>query len=291
MRLLIVANPENAECGRLLDEAKRLGHDAQAASVRAIVFEAGRRTRAFVDGADVAESFDCVYLRNIFPCISEGLHLAEMADDAGLAVIDSCLATRNYVQSKTYNSWKLERAGIASPPGFLAGNEDEVRDRLAGARFPVVVKGVHGSQGQRVHLCADADAVIGVMRSGPEMPFVVQERLDIVHEYRVLTIGFRAIGAIEKHAAPGDFRHNLSLGGTAEPIRLPETLLKMCEDASKILGYEFAGADLAVLEDGSEVMLEVNRAPGFCGYEAATGENVAAEFIEYASKKAEELKS
>lgn len=285
MRLLIVANPETAECGRLIDEARRLGHDARAASVRSVVFETDRRTRAFVDGADVAESFDCVYLRNIFPCISEGLHLAEMADGAGLAVIDSCLATRNYVQSKTYNSWKLERAGIASPPGFQAIDEDEVRGRLAGARFPVVVKGVHGSQGQRVHLCADADAVIEIMRGEPEMPFIVQERLDIVHEYRVLTIGFRAIGAIEKHAAPGDFRHNLSLGGTAEPVRLPDRMLKMCEDASVLLGYEFAGADLAVLKDGREVMLEINRAPGFSGYERTTGENVTARFVEYAVEK------
>lgn len=276
-----MANPETAECRRLLEEAARLGHEASAVHVRDIAFESGGRTRVFAAGKDIIREFGCVYLRNIYPFISEGLLLAEMAHAAGLKVVDSCLATRNYVQSKTYNAWKLEQAGIATPEGFQANGEDEVRERLAGSVFPVVVKGVHGSQGERVHMCGSADEVIGVMRAAPEMPFLVQPRLDIAHEYRILTVGFRAMGAIEKQPAPGDFRHNLSLGGTATPAELPVGLMSMCEKAAEALGYEFAGADLAILEDGRPVMLEVNRSPGFCGYERATGVNVAARFIGY----------
>lgn len=288
MRLLIVANPETAECGRLLTEAGRLGHDARAVAVRDLSFEAGDSVRASVDGADVAESFDALYLRNIYPFISEGLLLAEMMHLSGKRVVDRCLATDNYVQSKTYNAWKLERAGIFTPRGFQTADENEVSARLSDAAFPVVVKGVHGSRGERVHLCENTEAVVEVLHAAPEMPFIVQERLDIAREYRVLTVGFRAIGAVLKHAAPGDFRHNLSLGGTAEPIELPDALLGICEKASETLGYEFAGADLAILKDGRAVMLEVNRAPGFCGYERATGENVAKRFVEYVAGEAQE---
>jgi RimK family alpha-L-glutamate ligase len=237
--------------------------------------------RAAVGGEDIIGSFDAVYLRNIFPFISEGLLLAEMAHAAGLRVIDRCLATENYVQSKTYNAWKLERAGIATPRGFQTADEDALRTKLDGVRFPVVVKGVHGSQGERVHLCGSTDEAVTVMNASPEMPFIVQEHLDIAHEYRVLTVGFRAVGAVEKHPAPGDFRRNLSLGGTAEPTGLPAGSLAICEKSSQALGYEFAGADLAVLKDGRQVMLEVNRSPGFCGYERATGQNVARRFIDY----------
>ncbi|MEA3249277.1 MAG: RimK family alpha-L-glutamate ligase [Patescibacteria group bacterium] len=281
MRLLIIANPETAECERLSEETDRLGHDMRAFPVRDLSFETDGSVHVLTDGENVLESFDAVYIRNIFPFISEGLLLAEMMHAVGKRVIDRCLATENYVQSKTYNAWKLERVGVNTPRGFQAANEDEVHARLRDADFPVVVKGVHGSQGAYVHKCPDERAVLEVMRAEPEMPHLVQEYLDIEHEYRVLTIGFRAIGAIEKHAAPGDFRRNLSLGGSATPAELPDGLMTMCEKASETLGYEFAGADLAILKDGRPVMLEVNRAPGFCGFERATGDNVAGRFIEY----------
>lgn len=285
MKLLIIANPETAECARLREEADRLGHRADALPMRDMIFACSDGVVATTLDGRTLDDFDAIYLRNIFPYISEGLMLAEMARAAGLAVVDRCLATDNFIQSKTYNAWRLASAGITMPRGFQSADEAEVRRRLDESGFPVVVKGVHGSKGERVHLCDDAESVITVMRHSPDMPFIVEERLAIVHEYRVLTIGYRAVGAIEKHPAPGDFRRNLSLGGTAEPADPPDGIMDICERAAETLGYEFAGCDLAVLDDGRPVMLEVNRAPGFRGYEAAMGDNVAARFIRYLAEE------
>lgn len=281
MKILITANPENKESQRLAEAGLAAGHEMTVAPMRDVCFTHDEKLSVSVSGKKIIGNFDCIYLRNMHPFISEGLMLAEAARSSGIRVIDSALTTENFIQSKTYDTWKMSLSGIPVPHGIQVAHGNEIEKLTKKIGFPVVVKGIHGSQGERVHLCNDADGVNDVLEESPEMSFLLQNRLDIRNEYRVLTIGYKTIGVIEKFAPSDDFRRNLSQGGTAKPADLDPSLIALCEKAAKTLKREFAGVDLAILNDGSSVILEVNRSPGFCGFEEATGMDVAGKFIEY----------
>ncbi len=281
MKLLIVGQPSRAENKRLVEEGQKAGHEITNVAVDDVVFEMNTSFRALIEGDDVREEYEAIYIRGIFPKVSEALLLAELAHANGIRVMDLTLATLNYIQSKTYQTWRLGRVGILMPSGFQTADWDDALMRMKDMRWPLVLKGVHGSQGTHVHLCATEADAKKLFKTHERGFFIVQEKLNIKEEYRVLMLGEKSLGAITKTAAKGDFRANLSLGGTAEPISIPEELQLICERATRELKFEFAGVDLAVLEDGTPVVLEVNRSPGFIGFEKTTGENVAKKVIEY----------
>jgi len=283
MRILIIGQPERSENQRLVEEGLRLRHEMTAVAIDQVVFEMDSGFRALVEGRDVRKMFDAIYIRGIFPNVSEALLLAELAHTNGIRVMDLTLATENYIQSKTYQTWRLGQAGISMPHGFQTADWEDMRERMSDMKWPLVLKGVHGSQGLHVHRCAteaDAKELFDTHEHGF---FIVQPMLDIKEEYRVLTLGGRSLGAIRKEAAAGDFRRNISQGGTAEAADLPEKLTMLCERAARELKFEFAGVDLAITADDQPMILEVNRSPGFSGFEEATGVNVAAEVIEHIS--------
>jgi RimK family alpha-L-glutamate ligase len=281
MKILITANPENKESQRLAEAGEAAGHKMTVAPMRDVCFAQDEKMSVSVFGKEIAENFDCIYLRNMHPFISEGLMLAEFACSAGIKILDSALTEENFIQNKSYDAWKMSLAGIPVAQGVQV-TYGSMPDKLTEVtRFPVVVKGIHGSQGERVHLCDDIDSINAVLEESPDMSFLIQDRLDIKNEYRVLTIGYESIGVIEKFAPSDDFRRNLSQGGTAQQTELNPSLTALCEKAARTLKREFAGVDLAILDDGSPVILEVNRSPGFCGFEEVTGMDVAGRFIEY----------
>ncbi|MFH1048012.1 MAG: ATP-grasp domain-containing protein [Patescibacteria group bacterium] len=284
MNLLVIGQPHRTENQRLAEEGRRLGHDLTVASIDDVIFEMDRGFRALIAGREVSETFAATYIRGIFPKVSEALLLAELLRSNGRRVMDQTLATENYIQSKTYQTWRLGRIGIAMPSGWQIADWSEAQRRLRSQRWPVILKGVHGSQGTHVHLCADESAVKKLFDTHERGFFIVQDKLDIVTEYRVLVLGGRALGAIRKYAPEGDFRHNISLGGRAEATNISAELSSLCERATQELRYEFAGVDLAILADGQPLILEVNRSPGFTGFETATGQNVAAQVVEYLSR-------
>jgi len=281
MKLLIIGQPSRTENQRLLEEGQKAGHEITNVSIDDIVFEMDTGFRALVVGRDVREEFEAIYIRGIFPKVSEALLLAELAHANGIRVMDLTLATENYIQSKTYQTWRLGRAGILMPYGFQTADWEDVRERMKDISWPLVLKGVHGSQGTHVHLCANEAEAKKLFDTHDRGFFIVQEKLSIKEEYRVLVLGGKSLGAIKKTAANGDFRANISLGGEAEPATLPEELQLMCERATRELKFEFTGVDLAVLEDDTPMVLEVNRSPGFTGFEKATGKNVARRVIGY----------
>ncbi|MEK7766142.1 MAG: hypothetical protein AAB368_07880, partial [bacterium] len=114
--------------------------------------------------------------------------------------------------------------------------------------------------------------------------FSLQEYLPTDHDLRVITVGYRAIGAMRRTIPHGDFRANLAVGGIADAVPLPDDLAHLAERASQALGREFAGVDILVSE-GRPFVLEVNRAPGFKGFESATGIDVANAFVLHCEKR------
>jgi ribosomal protein S6--L-glutamate ligase len=99
-------------------------------------------------------------------------------------------------------------------------------------------------------------------------------------DVRILLVGDHSF-AMRRHAAPGEWRTNLTCGGHAEPFVPPDAWLNQARQAAATVGTEIAGVDLLPTTDGSAVVLEVNGVPGWRGLEAATGADITGTVAAY----------
>ena len=264
-----------------------MGHKVTVSSFERLVFEvngSGKANHVLLGRQPINQKFDTVYIRYFFPYISEALFLAEWAHRNGLRVIDRSLATENYIQSKIYGSWKLAEADLPVIPGFQTTSLKQAVSRLARQKNPIIAKGIHGSKGKYVFSLDNPKNDAKNLNENLVGFFTFQDRMEIDEEYRILVIGGKYFGAIKKIAPEGDFRHNISVGAVAEKTTLNKSLQILSQKAAKTMGYEFAGVDLAISK-GKPYILEVNRCPGFSGFEEATGMNVAKRFLEMIESK------
>ena len=164
---------------------------------------------------------------------------------------------------------------------------DGLLESVGGA--PVVVKLLEGTQGVGVVLAETkkaAESVIAAFRQ-LDANILVQEYIKEAggSDIRVIVLGNRAVAAIKRQGAPGDFRSNLHRGGTAEKIRLDPVERSIAVRAARALGLNVSGVDILRSNHGPVVM-EVNSSPGLEGVETATSVDVAGKIIEFIEKNA-----
>lgn len=179
----------------------------------------------------------------------------------------------------------LSRKGIGLPrTGFAHSTKDVagVIDAVGGA--PLVVKLLEGTQGIGVVLCETkkaAESVIEAFR-GLDANILVQEFIKEAGgaDLRAFVVGDKVVAAMERKAAPDEFRSNLHRGGSAHKVKLSPAERKTAIAAAKAMGLRVCGVDMLRSNDGPLVM-EVNSSPGLEGIEVTSGIDVAAAIIKY----------
>lgn len=281
MRILIIGRKESHAARRFLEEGLRAGHEVVVAGMEMLRFEVEERSRRIMLGAiDILSRFDAVFPLHLGPYFSETLMLSEWGASKGIRVIEPALSEGRFVSSKTYDAWKLAEAGLPVPRMMQCMGMQDAEKAVETFGTPIVVKGVHGAKGRWVFLAKSLSEIKSHLKGAQSGAFVFQEFLPIESEYRVMTVGGRALGAVSRNPLHGDFRRNYSLGATLEPAPLTPRLSILAETASRALGYDFAGVDIAISGE-KPYILEVNRRPGFEGFESVTDVNVAKAFISY----------
>jgi len=86
------------------------------------------------------------------------------------------------------------------------------------------------------------------------------------------------VAAMQRRAAPDEYRTNVHRGGRTERVRLVPEFERTAIQAAQILGLRVAGVDL-VQSDVGPIVLEVNSSPGLEGIERATGVDIAAAVV------------
>lgn len=159
----------------------------------------------------------------------------------------------------------LRRAGLPHPETVL------VRDCHVVPPFPGpwVVKPRFGSWGRGVEHCSTLDELRACLRrcarrkSFPRRGVLVQEYIDSPPiDLRVIVAAGHAIGAIQRVAAAGEWRTNVSLGGTRVPIEASPEARELAVAAAAAVGGDLVGVDLLPVAGGYEV-LELNGAVDF----------------------------
>jgi ribosomal protein S6--L-glutamate ligase len=161
----------------------------------------------------------------------------------------------------------LGRAGIAQPR--TAHLRDVSVPTFPG---PYVVKPRFGSWGRDVYLCRDeAELRARLERLRRRRWFrrqgaLVQSLVEPTgRDLRVVVAGDRVVGAIERHARPGEWRTNVSLGAVRRRVSAPQEVRALAVRAVAALGIDLAGVDIATDEAGRRYVLEVNGAVDFNG--------------------------
>ena len=179
----------------------------------------------------------------------------------------------------------LAKRGIGLPVTGFAHSTKDVEgliDLVGGA--PLVVKLLEGTQGIGVVLCETAKAAESVIEAfrGLDANILVQEFIKEAggSDIRAFVVGDKVVAAMQRSAAPGEFRSNIHRGGSAGKVKLTPEERSTAVRAAKTMGLRVCGVDLLRSNHGPVVM-EVNSSPGLEGIENATGVDVAGRIIDY----------
>jgi RimK family alpha-L-glutamate ligase len=177
----------------------------------------------------------------------------------------------------------LAGAGVRRPP---AGHVDTVEE-LRRMPLPLVVKPRFGSWGRDVFRCRSLDELeacideIGGRNWFRKDGAVVQELVPSAgFDLRVIVAAGVVVGAAERVARPGEWRTNVSLGGTLRAaVHLTAEARALAVAAAAALDADLIGVDLLPLSDGYTV-IEMNGAVEFDGRYSLPGSNVYDEIVD-----------
>lgn len=235
------------------------------------------------------KDFSLIFVRGFWNYQNEISLLGKFCDAYGIPLFDAAVRT-NPIISKNDDLFLLGRSGFSLIQTIFLENRDGHKLLMEQFRFPIVAKEVRGKRGLDVYLLKNKKQLQEFIRANipagktlATKTYQFQEFIPADFDVRVLVLGNKALGAIERRSAdPNDFRHNVSLGGIARQIPVTPEMEKLALKAAKILQFEFAGVDFIThKKTGKMYLLEVNRSPGFEGFMKATGIDVPLELMKF----------
>jgi RimK family alpha-L-glutamate ligase len=209
--------------------------------------------------------------------IEPGLFELFLLEHRGIRVINSAGALLG-VHDKLRTARLLASAGVPHPRTGLITRELW----HSTIRPPLVIKPRYGSWGRDVYRCANdaalAECLDAIEKTAWFRHGAISQELvpPCGHDLRVLVANGRVIGAAERVAAPGEWRTNVSLGGTLRPAELSEAAVELARTAAAAVGADLVGVDLLPYA-GGYVVLELNGAVDFDQRYSIDGNDIFAE--------------
>jgi RimK family alpha-L-glutamate ligase len=225
----------------------------------------------------------------------------------GVPVMNSPRAIERSVD-KFYTTALLQEAGLPTPETVVCESAADAMAairamlgrRPASAKAPaarhsvseggsrgegggdVIIKPIFGSMGHGLVRVSDPDVAFRVVRSLEQVRAVFYVQRAVDHDgrdVRAFVVGGDVLGAIERRVPEGEWRTNVSRGGSARRFTLPPEWEELARSAAAAVGADYAGVDLLPSRDGAVFVLEVNGVPGWQGLQQATGLDVAAAIV------------
>lgn len=235
-------------------------------------------TKVLVGGVDIKE-FDLVYIRRIdhslFPLSGS---LAMCLDKLGIKYFDTRFREIGAGGDKFTSVVKLALSGICVPKTIFCARDKIVdeKERIASSLgFPMIAKDTQSQGNSGIFLLKNEEDFGKLLElreerlGGSRVQFLFQKFLDMEQEFRLLVLGDRVAIAHKK-----DKRNYNNLVVTydipdletefVEVEEISDSLKAIAVKAAKALNVEIAGVDICVeKKTGRELIIEVNRGPGF----------------------------
>ncbi len=194
------------------------------------------------------------------------------------------------VSDKLLTSQLLVKENLPIPKTVLVNGDVDIELIEKEIGFPCVVKATSGSKGKTVHLCQtkkDFTSLMSLLSSiSLKKTMIIQEFVDAQPgtDLRVWVIGGKTIVAMKRIGTEGDFRANISQGGTAELFEITDEVDYLARETARVLGLQIAGVDLLFDKDGYKIC-EANSSPGFEGMDQYCGQDMAQRIVDFIKLK------
>jgi gamma-F420-2:alpha-L-glutamate ligase len=285
-----IIKPELYEIARLVDTAASQGINIRILSPDQIDIIVFREDRNSILVDEVPTSLPDF----ILPRMGAGTSYFALAvirhlERLGVYSVNSSHSIDN-VKDKLYTLQILAEANLPIPKTILLKFPVDPKIVSRHLKFPVVVKTLSGTQGMGVFLSTSQNSFEDLMHlihaTNRSDNIILQEYIDFSEgrDLRVLVVGNRVVGAMERIAREGNFKANCSLGGTAIPYPLTEEIASLAVSIATILDLDVAGIDLLFDKSGFKIC-EVNSAPGFEAMENFCRLDIASEIINFIREK------
>ena len=292
--ILFTANRDAYAPRRLSEECKKLGKKILVVHYRDLktVITKGRQLEIYASGIQLPDTKG-VFLRGLGEDHEYNplkyavlLYFARM----GTKVINSRSFYRWPSLDKTIQQLEMQKGKIPFIDSkFYGSKEMVIKDLSESLDFPVIIKDYVGSCGNQVFKIEDKNTLRKFLN-----PFTLrqiktqlfQRFLSGGADIRVIYLDGKVLGAMKRIAKKGSFLTNYSQGGDVVEFDLKDNP-EIKDIALKTASYfmlDYAGIDLMRDENGEWLVLEINRACQFKGFEKATKINVAREITNYLAK-------
>lgn len=287
---LLASNPDLYSHKRIIEAAEARGHTVEFIAIKDCYMDiTASKPEIHYRGGEILGQYDAVIPRIRPAATFYGTTVLRQFAAQGAYCLNGPVAiSRSRDKLRTLQI--LSGHGINIPKTGFADSPRDTKDlikMIGGA--PLIIKLLEGTQGIGVVLAETnkaAESVINAFKS-LKAQILVQEFIKEAKgiDLRLFVVGDKVVAAMERQAAPGEFRANIHLGGTGRKAKITPTERKMAIKAAKAMELRVAGVDIIRSERGP-MILEINSSPGLEGVEAATNVDIASLMIEHIEKNA-----
>jgi len=280
---LLASNPKLYSNQRIIEAGRERGHDIRFFDIKQCYMKLDADApEIHTRGGIMLNNLDAVVPR-IKPSITfYGCALTRHFESIGIEALNTSQAISRS-RDKLYALQLLQKDGIEIPTSGFASSPmdtDELIEMVGSA--PLIVKLLEGAQGRGVVLAETVKAAESVINAFKSLNanLLVQEYISEAEgkDLRLFVVDGKVVAAMQREAAPGEFRANMHRGGKAVSIKPTPEERKIAVRAAKAMGLIVAGVDIIRSKNGP-LLLEVNSSPGLEGIEAVTGKDIAGTMI------------
>ncbi|MBY0487692.1 MAG: 30S ribosomal protein S6--L-glutamate ligase, partial [Flavobacteriaceae bacterium] len=268
---------------RIMEAGEMRGHEMHFLNIKECYMKLDAdKPEIHYRGGKVLDNFDAVIPR-IRPSITfYGCALTRQFEAMKVYCLNSAAAITQS-RDKLFSLQLLLRNGVDIPTTGFANSPLDTDDliKMVGGS-PLIVKLLEGTQGKGVVLAETkkaAESVINAFKS-LNANILVQEFIKEANgkDLRLFVVDGKVVASIQREAAPGEFRANIHMGGTASIVKPTADEKRIAIKAAKAMDLRVAGVDIIRSSKGP-LLLEVNSSPGLEGIEGATNKDIAGEMI------------
>ena len=285
---LLASNPELYSNKRIMEAGEMRGHEMHFLNIKECYMKLdATKPEIHYRGGRVLENLDAVIPR-IRPSITfYGCALTRQFEALKVYCLNSAAAITQS-RDKLFSLQLLLNHGVDIPTTGFANSPLDTDDliKMVGGS-PLIVKLLEGTQGKGVVLAETkkaAESVINAFKS-LNVNILVQEFIKEANgkDLRLFVIDGKVVASMQREAAPGEFRANIHMGGTASVVKVTAEEKRIAIKAAKAMDLKVAGVDIIRSSKGP-LLLEVNSSPGLEGIEGATNKDIAGEMIKAIEK-------
>ena len=296
--LVISSKPKESEmfhtAERFAEEGKAAGHKVYIVQVESAYIRY-EDDAYYVHNSDDKKGFEIsasdtvAFVRGSVRLKKSWLDILSQLEKVGVCMVNS----RNTVEltSDKYRTYlKLQDFGLTQPKTVLIPNKDGVKEALEAldSDFPIIMKTLEGSKGIGVLFVESERSLTSLVQllfnQDENTDLLIQEFKKTEYDVRVIVLGGKVIGAMQRDVVKGDFRSNVSQGAEVKGFDLTELEIEQSLLAAKAVDGAWAAVDFIPSENRETeppYILEVNHSPGTAGVEKATKLNIIKSVIDH----------